>query len=321
MIGLNVPLPNTPPIYAIAGIIFTRIAHIEGSEYVSKILQKKTELITGFQLCPYKTAAAAGAAFGTILLFIDLPKFLLNDLWTGNKSSLKRRLPRDEPFEDSIWGSRLFQTNNYNLWKEEQRKLDAIERSLQDDALAEEQARRNQHKNKVYWSRPEGLDTITHYVLIINGQKYELRDVSENHDGRRIRYRTSPISMTNITRNSCFLYDPERPDERRQYSVYLIGWTTLSHEEIDSVCEALNENWQYQWIRLAESAQAGNCQHFLREVADQIIEQGSFTRDWGWFLHNQIGPEQMAQVSATEESREAYWRSIFGNRFRSFYTI
>ena len=48
------------PIYAIADIIVTWVAHIEGLEYMSKVLQKKTEFITGLHLCPYKAVAAAG---------------------------------------------------------------------------------------------------------------------------------------------------------------------------------------------------------------------------------------------------------------------
>ena len=52
---------------------------------------------------------------------------------------------------------------------------------------------------------------------------------------------------------------------------------------------------------------------FPREVADRIIEQGCYTRDWAWFVRDQIGPEQSAQVSAMEEAREAHWASIFGN--------
>src|SRR4051794_13756039 len=67
--------------------------------------------------------------------------------------------------------------------------------------------------DKVFWSRPEGIDKVAHYVIIVNGNKYELRDVSERHDRSQIAYRTARVAFT--VHEKCSNTSPKCEDKRQ----------------------------------------------------------------------------------------------------------
>lgn len=173
-----------------------------------------------------------------------------------------------------------------------------------EEALRLEKEQLTQHPgyNKVFWSRPEGIDKASHYVLIVGAYKYELRDISPAKDRSQVRYCASEIVCQHDGCHRALLSAPSKPDESAWYDILLVGWTRLSHEDIDRICSDLGRKWKYRLFWRGRNG--GNCQHFLRAVGEQIIAPSMRASNWDWFRHDRMGPVQYAQEWSMIQARQ-----------------
>jgi hypothetical protein len=123
----------------------------------------------------------------------------------------------------------------------------------------------------VYSSQRATFGSINHQVLFVNHRdvgpyKYELR-MPRNDGQAQAEYTCSPITAQQARRKV-----PLR-DSGDNFYVYLVGWTTLSHTQIDEFCDSLMP-WDY-------SSVTHNCQHFIREVGRHIVTTQAI--DWDFF--------------------------------------
>lgn len=260
---------------AVGGVIFAKLAEVQGHP-----------------ICALGVGAGAGAAAGTMLWVGKMPINLLNGTFSRHYQSW----PRDEYVSDNnYWARRLFPP----LRDVAVNKV-AIEARVAEQEAArawkkeEEELTLHPEQHKVFWSRPMGIDKVSHYVLIVNGQKYELRDVSERRDRSRIEYRTAKVAFAPPRRHATVLSEPENPTSTRGvYDLLLIGWTAMTHQQIDAICSQVDRKWKYS-IGFG-GANSGNCQHFVRKVADEIIPKNRRAANWEWFRNDRMGPIQHLQ--------------------------
>ncbi|KAM0703955.1 hypothetical protein Q7P35_008961 [Cladosporium inversicolor] len=214
------------------------------------------------------------------------------------------------------------------------------------NAMDAERKELGQHleMQQVFLSRPVGLDKGSHYVLIVGKRKYELRLHGSNQrsdrkkkgeDCPQLRYNTDLVavhpcepdavrkSLDTIHRRR--LWNPNTQSYATNlFDVLLVGWTTGTAEEIDHICSTTIENWVYR--RLINTDASGNCQNFVRIVADRICrkdvlasyppqrldqESDSRARDyhasnWDWFMRDVYGPIQQAQYN---RRRANFWEN------------
>jgi len=164
--------------------------------------------------------------------------------------------------------------------------------------------------HKVWFSRPIGLDKGTHYVLIVDNRKYELRNK------KNVVYNTKRVEVLPLAKTHRNISDTEgyigryarsvrnletdtevsgRPGEET-YNVILIGWTRNTHEEIDHLCKEHIDGWHY---RLAlKTRKGGNCQHFIRQIADAIVPENCRASAWSYFRNDVYGPFQKVEYNA-----------------------
>jgi hypothetical protein len=163
--------------------------------------------------------------------------------------------------------------------------------------------------SQVWFSRPAGIDSNAHFVLVINGHKYELR---LNRSFKKPYYYTAPATSIDISKRKVYLeraaqvFDAEH---LKLYNVYLIGWTDMKHEEIDAVCREVIRGWTYHRIWIGPGKRRGNCQSYVRRVAERIIPKDKRAQDWRWFANSQYG---VTEMEAAQELDNA-------NRFHSDY--
>lgn len=174
---------------------------------------------------------------------------------------------------------------------EEEAYKDAIKKHEADAKLKlflakAEELRKYPGMTKVFWSRTVGMNKVSHYVLIVGDHKYELRDAGGQRRKSDIAYATR-------------LYVP--PDDLsifRRYSVYLIGWTNFTHEQINSICQRHAQEWRYSYLRSKIRGRGGNCQHFLRVVGDEIIaDKAHRAMAWDWFRFDRISVAQQWELA------------------------
>ncbi|KAK3613337.1 hypothetical protein LTR22_028192, partial [Elasticomyces elasticus] len=173
-----------------------------------------------------------------------------------------------------------------------------------------------------WFSRPIGLDKGTHYVLIVNNRKYELRNK------KNVKYNTKRVEVLPLAQEQPNISDteryigryassirnletnakvPKRPGEEA-YNVILIGWTRNTEEEIDQLCKYNIKEWHY---RLAlRSKKGGNCQHFIRQIADVIVPGDCTASAWPYFRNDEYGPIQKFEYNA--ERKFILGKSILG---------
>jgi hypothetical protein len=191
-------------------------------------------------------------------------------------------------------GRRLFPPLDVNeIAKSEIRRREREQRVERVWVAEEREMQMFPEMHKVFWSRPADIDKVSHYVLLVNGRKYELRDVSSKHDRSAIQYRTSEVQYDIPSRHAAWLRELGGQSRGGLYDLLLIGWTSLSHEQIDKICSEAGMTWKYRlyW----RGWNAGNCQHFVRVVADQVIPRRYQASNWGWFRYDRMGVIQLAQ--------------------------
>ncbi|KAL3465245.1 hypothetical protein BJX64DRAFT_275342 [Aspergillus heterothallicus] len=189
-----------------------------------------------------------------------------------------------------------------------------VEAALQTEQSEES---RTLDMQQVWFSRPEGLDKRNHYVLIIGGSKYELRNKHKpryNTDSIEVRHIDSQRyqSRVRIVREPhlCRLRNPRtNEDYDDRYNVFLIGWTNKAHVQIDAICKKTISNWRYRTIY--QTNRGGNCQHFVRSVAEQIIAPEYRASAWPYFRNDVYGPIQKWQHNRAQEQFMGTLRTIY----------
>jgi hypothetical protein len=174
----------------------------------------------GHSICSLSTGAAAGAATGTIYWAGRLPIHLLN----GTFHERSQSWPRVEVTEHNHYARRLFPPLNDNNGAQTRLRNSETERRVQ-KLLVEESKELGLHPNmhKVFWSRRAGIDKVSHYVLLINGHKYELKDVSEARDRSSIRYRTACVRYDTPIRHSARVDDMYSGNGWGVYELFLVS--------------------------------------------------------------------------------------------------
>lgn len=270
--------------WTIAGVVFAKVSEAQGHH-----------------ICSLNVAAAAGAASGTMLWVGKLPIHLLN----GTFYESRQTWAREEVTDGNYWARRLFppldDSNGARVEIRRREREILVERAW---ANEERELKLFPEMHKVFWSRPASLDKVSHYVLLVNGHKYELRDVSAERDRSLIKYRTAKVNYSVPNRHTAWV--KEVTDELRGgvYDLLLIGWTSLTHDQIDSICKEADKTWRYRlyW----RGRQSGNCQHFVRVIADQVMSRKHRASNWGWFRYDRMGDIQLAaEQSAIELERQA----------------
>ncbi|KAH7093414.1 hypothetical protein FB567DRAFT_173916 [Paraphoma chrysanthemicola] len=230
-----------------------------------------------------------------------LPIHLLN----GTFHERSQSWPREEVTEHNYFARRLFPPLNDNNGAQTTLRNSETEGRVQ-KAFMDESKELGMHPDmhKVYWSRPAGIDKVSHYVLLVNGHKYELRDVSEARDRSCVRYRTAEVEYNEPVKHMARVRDLNSANAGAIFELLLIGWTTFTHEEINRICDQAGDKWTYTRVfRLGSNT--GNCQHFVRKVAEELIVKKYRATNWGWFRHDRMGPIQLAQRAAIDQAQRA----------------
>lgn len=171
--------------------------------------------------------------------------------------------------------------NSKEMVEYREKRLKAMEPDVQRRLQEEKDITRGE---QVWFSRRIFNGRLTHWVLITHGNKYELRRTEKIEEASReerageqeFTYYVSPFTIDEEKRNAS-LAESKLPDVDGFY-VCLIGWTTKSKEEVDRACKSvLQEFGEYNLLWK-------NCQHFLRMLAEQIVDIKA--SDYTWFNSN-----------------------------------
>lgn len=117
---------------------------------------------------------------------------------------------------------------------------------------------------------------LRHWVLHVHGHKYELR---QQPDKTYYAAMSAPSGFDlqqyqrSITRN----YSPEVGD----YFYSIIGWTTLSKEQVNHKCAQVSASFGTYALF------SNNCHGFLQRLADRIVTTKA--PDWSWFRNHAVG--------------------------------
>jgi len=152
--------------------------------------------------------------------------------------------------------------------------------------------------SQVWFGRPVGSSSFVHLVIIVDGQKYELR---MNHDDKKPYFNTAPATKLDIKELVVYLeHTPQIWDSEHNklFSVYLIGWTNKSHEDIDAICREMIEGWKYHRYLFGLGKKSGDFRECLRLLAYQIIPRDRRALDWAWF---ERGEYSMTEREIEEE--------------------
>ena len=139
-------------------------------------------------------------------------------------------------------------------------------------ALRIEQERDTSRGRGVWFSRHIEHGRWKHWILIIDDVKYELR---QNHVTKGYHVNVAPCPLDHERRQAA-IAKKHFPEYDGHY-VCLIGWTRKSRSQIEDIARQ-EEPWDYHRF-------TNNCQHFLRLLADQILEKDK-AADYQWFYDN-----------------------------------
>ena len=150
--------------------------------------------------------------------------------------------------------------------------------------------------SQVWFSRYVHHGRLHHWVLVIDGTKYELR--RDKATGKYI-YNVAEWTIDREKREAA-LAERKIP-EVDTYYVCLIGWTQLPRNQLTAVCEQVMSqfgSYNLFW---------NNCQDFLQQFADEVISRKAL--DWSWFRENTkteyqenqaLPPPPEAMIAASE---------------------
>ncbi|KAL7956613.1 hypothetical protein V8C34DRAFT_326085 [Trichoderma compactum] len=120
-----------------------------------------------------------------------------------------------------------------------------------------------------------------HWVLHAHDYKYELRQAEAGDSSTPGRYEAtigpSGFNLRAYKQSVITRYSPEVG----HYFYSMIGWTTLSKEQIDDKCHRVSTTFgKYALL-------SNNCHDFLQQLADKIVTKKA--PDWEWFRQNTLG--------------------------------
>ncbi|KAI9932616.1 hypothetical protein MW887_008863 [Aspergillus wentii] len=293
--GLVIAIPFISiPSHAIAAILFAQVAENQG-----------------LHICSLGIAAGAGAVFAAARIACLLPPSILSLLLIAKPAkdiflqimkdgSFPSTVPPQKNLASRLYGKIPKRMENiifgpaYNVEPED------IELALQHEM---DELSMHLDMEPVWFSRPLGLDQGKHYVLVVNNQKYELRN------RQHVRYNTDPINFEDCSEeelpvgqsygHTWRLRNTRTDADTGLFDVLLIGWTNATHEEIDRFCKELIEGWKYRLV--LRTKKGGNCQHFIQAIANSIIPTECRALAWSWFQHGSYGPLQKAQYDKMRE--------------------
>lgn len=140
-------------------------------------------------------------------------------------------------------------------------------RKAKDEKAREKQLKDHNKGYPVWFSRHEHLGPCHHLVLYVNGYKYELR-LPERDKPPTAPSKSTPIPTW-----------PGRPTGIGFKAIH-IGWTNMSHEELQTKSNLLIQNWVYDMFK-------NNCQHFLHLLTKGMLREKFYP---GWReMERQLG--------------------------------
>lgn len=117
-----------------------------------------------------------------------------------------------------------------------------------------------------------------HWVLHAHGHKYELRQREADDSNIQGRYAAaigpSAFDLKAYKQSVITSYSPEVGN----YFYSMIGWTTLSKEQVDEECRRVSATFGTYALL------SNNCHDFLQQLADTIVTTKA--PDWDWFRQN-----------------------------------
>lgn len=201
----------------------------------------------------------------------------------------RRKQKHMAKFAKTKRGQRML--NSKRMKKYQEKRLKALQPEV-DRRLREEQD--HTRGEQVWFSRYILNGRLRHWVLMMHGNKYELRrsDNVGNKEGHReekeedmkFTFHITPSTIDEEQRRAA-LAETSIPEIDGFY-VCLIGWTTKTKSEVDQICNSVFQ--QFGTYHLLWK----NCQHFLRLLAEQILvvddgdKRKSKAADYPWFASN-----------------------------------
>jgi hypothetical protein len=173
------------------------------------------------------------------------------------------------------------------------------------------QERRKDLGDKVYLTAYSHYRRLRHQCLVVRGVKYEVR---QDRETKRYYWKPTPAyDMSN--HDDEMLVHPwfegiiqryipwlRMPKIIPLWNSRLVGWTTISDEEILRACgETWNENPDYSLL-------SNNCQHFARRVADKIIPPDHRATYTFWWFRD--GKGELASIPIVRQ-RNFCWSAIY----------
>ncbi|KAL9046064.1 MAG: hypothetical protein Q9214_001006 [Letrouitia sp. 1 TL-2023] len=141
------------------------------------------------------------------------------------------------------------------------------------------QEERKDKGSQVWFSRYFHQGRLRHWVLIIEGTKYELKQEKEKSSDKFIfRVKKEGSWTAALAKRNAALkekYRPEVSDGYRKKYICLIGWTRLSSSKLKSIADDIFK--QFGTYHLLWN----NCQTILQEFSDKILDDTAL--DYPWF--------------------------------------
>ncbi|GKZ36199.1 hypothetical protein AbraIFM66950_007195 [Aspergillus brasiliensis] len=138
----------------------------------------------------------------------------------------------------------------------------------------------------VYLSHHISHGIFRHWVLHAYGYKYELREDPDRQGVYDARIGSSEFNLDAYKQSVLTTYSPEIG----KYFYSMVGWTTLSKEQIDAECRRVSETFGTYTLLL------NNCHDFLQQLADKIVTTRA--PDWDWFRRNTISSYHYMNATA-----------------------
>ena len=191
----------------------------------------------------------------------------------------RRKEKQMAKFAQTKRGQRALNSKRMKQYRE--KRLKAMQPDVDRRLREEEDHTKGQ---QVWFSRYIYNGRLRHWVLMTHGNKYELRrnenlgeDDGEERPGQsKFTYHVTPFTIDEERRRAA-LAESNLPDVDGFY-VCLIGWTTKTKDGVDLACRSVFQSFgEYHLLWK-------NCQHFLQELADQILVAKA--ADYPWFKSN-----------------------------------
>lgn len=213
-------------------------------------------------------------------------------LLDANRRRNERKM---QEFSKTKRGQRVM--NSKQMVKYREKRLKAMQPDVDKRLKEEGDHTRGQ---QVWFSRYICNGRLRHWVLMTHGNKYELRRSDhipgeaeaggggeERAGSQKFTYHVSPFTIDEQKRSAA-LAESALPDVDGFY-VCLIGWSSKTKAEVDAACRDVQAQFGEYNLLWA------NCQHFLKELAERIVDAGKAS-DFGWFASNTKSRYQKTQA-------------------------